>query len=146
MQLFEYGCGSSTLFFSKHVGTVKSVEHTEEWLKKIEPLAPDNTTIRHVPLSDKGEYASYISQFPQDFDIIVVDGRMRNDCIRCAVGKLKSDGIIILDDSDRESYHQGIDLLISNEFKRIDFCGLGPLGTMPHQTSVFYKPNNVLGI
>ncbi|HCM1204906.1 TPA: hypothetical protein N2883_004582, partial [Vibrio parahaemolyticus] len=36
-RVFEYGCGNSTLWWSKHVSQVIAVDHDEQWVEKIKP-------------------------------------------------------------------------------------------------------------
>ncbi len=50
------------------------------------------------------------------FDIVLVDGRDRNNCIFNAITALKENGIIILDDGERKRYEKGIDRLTREGF------------------------------
>lgn len=50
-------------------------------------------------------YAKTIDKYPdQSFDIIIVDGRARPSCIKHALPKLRSNGFLIVDNSEREYY------------------------------------------
>lgn len=50
-------------------------------------------------------YVKSIDTYPDGhFDIIVVDGRARPSCIRHALPKLKKDGWLLIDNSDRSYY------------------------------------------
>ena len=55
--------------------------------------------------------------------------------------------MIVLDDSERDTYKEGIKNLLDNRFKQLDFWGISP-GFISYNkcTSIFYRDNNVLGI
>ena len=51
------------------------------------------------------QYAKSIDVFPENyFDIIIVDGRARPSCIQQGIPKLKKNGWLIVDNSEREYY------------------------------------------
>ena len=91
-------------------------------------------------------YCEFITTQENDFDIIIIDGRDRVNCTKYAIYKLKKEGVIIFDNSDRKAYKDAYDLLASTGFRRIDFWGIGPINKYEWCTSVFYRNNNVLGI
>jgi len=50
-------------------------------------------------------YFSFIKEYPDNhFDFILVDGRARVECCLNGIPKLKSGGIFVLDNSDRDRY------------------------------------------
>ena len=52
-------------------------------------------------------YVEYIDEFPDEyFDIIMVDGRRRSDCLRRAIPKLRIGGALVLDNSERQEYQE----------------------------------------
>jgi hypothetical protein len=51
------------------------------------------------------QYAKTINAFPDNyFDIIIVDGRARPSCIQQGIPKLKKNGWLIIDNTEREYY------------------------------------------
>jgi len=51
------------------------------------------------------KYATFIDNYPKDyFDLILIDGRARPSCFKHAFDKVKDEGFIILDNSEREHY------------------------------------------
>ena len=82
----------------------------------------------------------------KEFDIVIVDGRDRVNCIRSAMHVTKEEGIIVLDDSERDAYQNGINYLLANDFKRIDFWGIAPGIYFKKCTTIFYKKNNNIGL
>jgi len=77
---------------------------------------------------------------------VIIDGRKRVNSTINSIQKLKPDGIIIFDNSERADYKQAIDLLTAKGFKRIDFWGIGPIIHEKTCTTVFYKQNNCIDI
>lgn len=130
----EFGSGSSTLYFASRVKKVVSIEHNHEWMKivkgKLEDMQlTDKVDYRFIPKGEasgrpghlesltsfniKGfgyrkefyEYIHAIADCDDDsFDFILVDGRARPECVFTTLPKLKSGGLLILDNSERERY------------------------------------------
>jgi precorrin-6B methylase 2 len=144
--LFEYGSGASTSYFSKKVQTVVSVEHDEQWFNLVKTNLPNNVTLIFEPLNTNGTYCRLIHQFNNKFDIVLVDGRDRVNCIKESISKLSERGIIILDNSNRERYNEIFEWMENKEFKQITFTGILPGGFKYDATTVFYKYGNCLEI
>lgn len=146
MEIFEYGSGNSTLWYAKKVRYVTSVEHEQNWYDKVKSNLPDNASIYYSHLVYGKEYCHFAKNLNKKFDLIIVDGRDRVNCIKNSIECLTSNGVIILDDSERSSYIDAIQYLINNGFKKIDFWGISPGLFYKKNTTVFYKNNNCLGI
>ena len=82
----------------------------------------------------------------QKFDIIIVDGRDRVNCCYQSLAALNENGVLVLDDSEREKYSDAIVFLKGKGFKELSFSGISPGLFYRKSTSVFYKANNCLGI
>lgn len=139
--VFEFGCGNSTLWWSKQVERVESCEHHKQWYERVRKDLPDNAT---CTLKAEEDYASFITEFSNEFDVIVIDGIDRVQCALNCVGALKEDGVIIWDNSDRLEYQEGYEFLIEQGFRRLEFSGLGPIVMIPTATTLFYRPDNCL--
>jgi hypothetical protein len=157
MKVFEYGSGGSTIFFAGRVNAVVSVEHDPAWHtlteQALEKLGLHNVTYllrEPCPASDGSfastdpayagqsfeTYVTSIDAYPDaTFDLVSVDGRARPACVIRAIPKVKPGGYLLLDDSDRPYYREGIDLLAGQA--RLDFRGVAPYKTEPSQTSVW---------
>lgn len=146
MEIFEYGSGNSTLWYAKKVRYVTSVEHEQNWYDKVKSNLPDNASIYYSHLVYGKEYCHFAKSLNKKFDLIIVDGRDRVNCIKNSIECLTSNGVIILDDSERSSYIDAIQYLINNGFKKIDFWGISPGLFYKKNTTIFYKNNNCLGI
>jgi len=161
-RVFEYGCGSSTLWLAARVGHLVSVEHNDHWYRRMsrelrersvgnvdlllrqpayEMVAKSGGRAGHIATGADWfeEYISVIADFPDEsFDVVIVDGRSRIPCLSAARSKVKPGGLIVLDDSDRERYHLAGDILA--EWPREDYRGIKPGLFGQHQTSVWTKP------
>jgi len=146
LSLFEYGSGNSTLFFAKLVGSVVSVECDPAWYKEILANMPENVTLRLCVPYDAEKYVAMIGEQGQKFDVVVVDAEERPRCLDAAPAWLTDGGVILLDDADKEAYRQGIESLLDRGFRKLDFEGLKPGGIRAYRTTIFYRPENVLGI
>jgi len=144
LEMFEYGSGYSTAYYAERAGAITSVEHHKGWFDIVEQTKPNNATLFYRGLDDSDAYCNCSSTQGKAFDIVVVDGRERVKCMESALKSLKDGGVILLDDSLRSRYQSGIDLMLENGFRKLDFLGLKPGGLGAHQTTIFYKDNNCL--
>lgn len=146
-RVFEWGSGNSTLFWSQNVKEVVSIEHNKRWYEKMSNIGLDNVKIRYCELEYGGEYSKAIFREGKVFDVVLIDGRDRVNCAKNAVSCLKEDGVIIWDNSERESYREGYTYLISNGFKQIEISSVVyGLPGIEEFTSIFYRENNCFGL
>jgi hypothetical protein len=146
LTMLEYGSGYSTLFYSKKLKHVHAVEHDEPWFKEMSGQMPPNVSLSHIALDTNDKYASFARNTALKFDIIIVDGRDRVNCIKQSIDSLSSAGVMVLDDSEREEYKDGILFLKSKGLRSIDFWGIAPGIFFRKCTTVFYRDGNCLGI
>ena len=146
MKILEFGSGNSTLYFGKKVEQVVAVEHDVNWYNKLEKKIPPNVNLVLSKADSSGSYINPITENKISFDIIVIDGLFRNECCKEGMEMLSNSGVIILDDSERTEYKEGINYIISKDFRRIDFWGISAGYLYSKATSIFYKPSNCLKI
>jgi uncharacterized membrane protein YbhN (UPF0104 family) len=125
-RVFEWGSGASTLWLAGRCGSVTSVEHDEDWARSLEPMLPDNATVRLVPPrpdaapavgSDKpgfegldfGAYVEAIDDVPGEFDLVVVDGRARSACLERGLPRLAEGGVLVFDNVERARYRTALE-------------------------------------
>jgi hypothetical protein len=144
--IFEFGSGNSTYFYAKYAGIVVSVEHDKKWYDKIVGRKPENSEMIFCELIRGGDYCQMPTKLEEKFDIIIVDGRDRVNCCKHAVDALSPNGVVVLDDSERDHYKGGIEFLLNNGFKQLAFTGISPGLFYLKATSVFYKDDNCLGL
>lgn len=135
-EVFEWGSGSSSIFWSTRAKSVISIEHNPDWYKKISRQRRSNMKI--YLKENKFEYIKSIGLTGKKFDIIVIDGEYRTDCCKLTLKKyLKKHGIIILDNSDWFPISRK--LLISQGLLEVAFSGFSPLNNYTLTTSFFFS-------
>ncbi|SEQ84810.1 class I SAM-dependent methyltransferase [Pedobacter rhizosphaerae] len=144
--IFEYGSGSSTIFYAERAKSVTSVEHDKGWFDRVKNTSPGNAEMIFCQLEKDGEYAQKAKLLNRKFDIIIVDGRDRVNCCKHSIDALSSHGVLVLDDSEREVYEPARAFLKQNGFKELSFSGISPGLFYEKATSVFYKADNCLEI
>lgn len=78
------------------------------------------------------KYVKAIDEYPGNyFDIIVVDGRARNCCIKRAIPHLKKGGFLVVDNTDRKYY--------TAEFPELQKSGKGKWEKTEFQGPVFFQ-------
>ncbi|OGB83706.1 hypothetical protein A3F66_05315 [candidate division TM6 bacterium RIFCSPHIGHO2_12_FULL_32_22] len=99
--ILELGSGSSTIWFAERADKLISFEHDVRWYNRVNSALPKNIDYRLF----KGSYFIEIELLPDNyFDLILVDGKDRLECIKNSITKIKSGGILMLDDAQREQY------------------------------------------
>ncbi len=133
--VFEYGSGNSTIFWSKVAKSVVSVENNENWYQAIfQKLNYQNSQIHFI--DNEELYIHHILEYSQEFDVIIVDGSFnRYQCAKCAIKKLKKGGLIILDNSDW--WIKTAEFLRSNNLIQVDMTGFSPINGYTLTTSLF---------
>lgn len=114
VDVFEYGCGGSTLWFAERCKEVASVEHDLLWFKDIHSKSPRNVKIDRVDLG-KNYITSVYLYHP---DLVLIDGRNRKACAQ-SVREISPDAII-WDDAQRE-YYQCTMGIFDEDYKHRDF-------------------------
>ena len=161
MQVFEWGSGGSTIFFSKRVQSVVTIEHDTKWYSAVNrQLRLSNTRNVRLVLCNpeesktrEGAYASTdeaykglsfrryveaIEIYPDGFfDLVVVDGRARASCLSHAWVKIRPGGYLLLDNSDRSEYQRAKEPL--SDWEEQKFYGPGPYNYYSWQTTVWEK-------
>lgn len=138
-KVFEYGSGNSTLWWSKRAKHITSVENDEAWYKKIKDSLKTKNAIYHL----EKKQSKYISMASNDFDIFIVDGSYRRECIKHLVnlkkGRTALALMIILDNADW--YPKSVRFLQKKlGWLQIDFHGFAPINRYTMSTSIFLNP------
>jgi len=144
--VFEFGSGNSTIFYAERARSVYSVEHDKDWFDKSSKIDLPNIKMIHCELQQDGEYSKSASSTHKKFHMIIVDGRDRVNCCKEAIKALTEDGVIVLDDSEREKYTEAHTFFKDQGFKHLPFTGMAPGVIVSKCTSVFYRSINCLDI
>lgn len=157
--VFEYGSGASSLWLAKRCQYVTAVEHDTTWFKYIQEKTADYENIDiilqkpdNVKCKDKiyhshkrgfhkysfSQYAISIEKTKTKYDIIIIDGRARNACLKHAKSMLANDGIIVFDNANRRRYRKAIK---QSGFEALEFKGLTP--ALPYaETTLILREEN----
>lgn len=129
VRVFEYGSGASTVWLGRRAYEVHSVEHHAEFAELMTAKVADmpQVTLRHVPARpvpagrpvipsarfgysgmDFTDYVQSIDAVGGQFDLIIVDGRARSECLHRAADRLAADGLLVFDNSNRRRYQQAL--------------------------------------
>jgi hypothetical protein len=134
--VFEWGSGNSSLFFSERCHSVISIESNPEWFEYVSKNKSANQT---VIFSEKADYVEKIKSFNKKFDIIIIDDILRYQCAQIAQNYLNVGGIIILDNSDW--FKKTAVKIASENLIQIDFHGFGPINNYCWTTTIFLSKN-----
>ncbi len=146
MLVFEYGSGGSTKWLAPKIKHITAVEDHKEWKEFVEKEMPQNVSLIYQPIDDQNSYAKAIQKLSQKFDVVIVDGKERNECVKHCLSNLSDTGIIILDDSFREEYQASFKFLETKGFKKLNFWGMKSVVSLKSCTTVFYRSANVFNI
>lgn len=142
-KVLEFGAGMGTIWWSSRVAEAKAIEHDESWAN----LVARQCTARldHVTNSSPEEYISpAFGAGP--YDVVIVDGIFRRECLGAALDLVTDAGVIILDDAQRPEYQPSILNVRSKGFRSIEFHGPQPVSKHLGCTEIFYRDRNVLNI
>ena len=111
-RVLEYGCGASTIWFSKRALSVESIEHDRGWFEKVvlalQQEHVKNVSLHHIPWDN--DYENYVQAGrilgakSRGFDVVIVDGRRRVKCVKAIAEFVAPDGMIVLDNAERMIY------------------------------------------
>lgn len=104
--MIEFGAGRSTAWFSSRVNKLTSIETDSQWYEKVsnEIKNLDQTEIFH--LSQENEFINFIKEKEdKSIDIVLIDGAYRDTCANDILNKMKSGGLIIIDNANRFLYN-----------------------------------------
>lgn len=95
MSIFEYGCGISTMWWKDKTEKCAGVDDNLKWSNGcIVPLLNDDTI-------DKKRYIE--SCLNEKYDIIIIDGIYRNECLPYALKCINNGGYLIWDNWNQQT-------------------------------------------
>ena len=130
INIIEWGTGNGTIYFSKFLeeNGVKfkwySIENFLPWHNKVMRMLKENNLSGKVSLNlkclteesdkmlqERADMTEYI-EFPKilgiRFNIILIDGRKRKECLDFAASVLAPGGVVVLHDAERVQYQDGL--------------------------------------
>jgi predicted O-methyltransferase YrrM len=101
--VLEFGSGRSTVWLARKSQAVMSIEDCKAWYEKVTTILSkfklDNVDYRFLAGND---YTHAADTADKMFDLIVIDGSYRSQCLENAHRYLKPGGYLYLDNSDTE--------------------------------------------
>ena len=140
LSVFEFGTGSSSLFWAARARQVFAVENDPAWHARIAAQRPPNLQLYLREAKDG--YVACLAEQHERFDLIVIDGRWRRACARLAPQHLREGGLLVLDNTDWHP-RTAADLRAAG-FLQVDFSGFGPLNAYAWTTSLFLRADTRL--
>ncbi|WP_158021321.1 class I SAM-dependent methyltransferase [Mycolicibacterium chubuense] len=160
--VFEYGGGASTLWLLDQGATTITVEDNHDWYRALLARLPEGIDVRFIqsgegasPDKASEQYTNAIEQErDESFDLVIVDGQGRRECVLAAAPKVKPGGMLLLDDSQytdhdppqrgnltrlRPRYEDLPNHLVGWETHHLR--GIKPGTWLPIQTTVLIKPS-----
>jgi hypothetical protein len=131
--VFEYGCGGSTVFWSRVAQHVDSVEDNERFCLDVRAVLPSNGDLFFE--RDPDDYVRAIER-RGPYDIIVIDGHSRVRCSEIAPAHLKPGGFVILDNSDW--FPEASANLRAADLIEVDMAGMAPIADCVTTTSFYF--------
>lgn len=141
-RVFEWGAGMSTVWYDRNCAEVHAVENNAAWHREVEA----RTGRAKIYLLEGSAYVAKIHEFPPEyFDLVSVDGFQRHECCRAALGHLKTGGLLLVDNTDKDRTTGG-DLFRTDELLCsatglgvLRFVGWAPGNFAPQETTVCVK-------
>lgn len=146
-RVFEWSSGMSTVWFERHCGEVHAVEDDAAWFQLV------SAKIRRAQLYHLRDqaYVDKIRDFPEGyFDLVSIDGNQRLACFEIAEQYLKPDGVLLIDNTDKDRTARGdlfkIDQLVvgRSDLRVHRFTGWAPGNFFPQETTICYRDPNLI--
>lgn len=138
-RVFEFGSGMSTLWFAERCSQVVSVESDAKWHRSVAEKTREMSNVQTIYASSKENYLRAIATAGEKFDLILIDGLYRQECVDLARSYLNQDGIVIVDNTDtvHELADQVQKLFSDSEIKA--FRGWVPGNLHPIETTIIQR-------
>jgi predicted O-methyltransferase YrrM len=97
----ETGSGNSTLWLARRVAYLRSVEEDPRWYAHIRAALPNNVDYQCVDLDEAPDrYCALQEAEGATYQLVIVDGAQRDQCMRTALRAVSPGGWIYLDNLD----------------------------------------------
>lgn len=146
LSLFEYGSGNSTIWWTRRVADMVSIEHDPQWHAHVMERTRNAANLEYI-LSDREAYEARITSYAKAFDIVAIDGICRPGCAENALTHIARFGgtIVILDNSD---WYPALTAFVTRQLRwsRVDMSGFGPINDYTWTTSIWLNQEKAGGL
>jgi hypothetical protein len=138
--ILEFGGGQSTLWWSERAHSVLTIEDDAAWFARLRRRVGRNVRLHHIPVDHLTRSVAPIravldaSGVPS-FDVIVIDGHLREELTPLAFGYLSRSGALIFDDAEGYGFYEEIS---TRNCSRVDFFGFAPGVSLRRCTSLVF--------
>jgi SAM-dependent methyltransferase len=144
-RVLEFGCGGSTIWLSKRVKEIVSIEDNQKWSEFIGKKLNGGSNL--ILVRDIHDFNSYNDRIQGTFDIIIIDNM--GNRMRCAVNSLpylSDTGVVVWDNTDGPDWPEIRNFFTMKGFAEISFTGMVAQELSLSRTTVFYRQGNCLSI
>ncbi len=142
-RVLEFGAGGGTSWWCAHAGEILAVEHHAGWARSV--AAACRAEVITADEASADAYAN-AARGRGPFDVVVVDGLYRPQCLALAPSLATGEGVIVLDDAQRGEYAPTISALLAQGWRSLPMHGPQPVSKHPGCTLFLYRDGNVLGL
>lgn len=107
--VWEIGSGFSTIWLSKPVSFVTSIEADQAWFEKLKGIIAKNgicnVELRYEWVAER--MADFSAAADESLDLLFIDGGPRSWCLRNGFSKVKRGGAIYLDNWENTGFWEG---------------------------------------
>ncbi|MCI5051908.1 MAG: class I SAM-dependent methyltransferase [Simkaniaceae bacterium] len=112
-KILEFGAGASTVWLAKRTNQLISIEHNPKFYRLTKQLLQRHGLVQNVDFRLLARsYAKVCAEFNEaSMDMILIDGRDRAQCLEASISILKSGGLLVLDNAERQRYQEAMALV-----------------------------------
>jgi predicted O-methyltransferase YrrM len=134
--VFEFGSGHSTLYWAELGAEVCSVEDHPGWFELVQQHITAFPQNRVFLEQEQAGYLARIDSIGGLFDMVLVDGSHRKECLEPAIRHLKPGGLLVVDNTDWH-WFDDVDDLLPRNWKRKTCAGWAPFIGHRSETSIW---------
>lgn len=142
-RIFEFGSGMSTLWFARSCRQVISAESDSEWYRLVREQSRDMPNVQVVHAISKADYLGSLAAAGGKFDLILVDGLYRSQCVDLVRPHLAPGGLLVADDTDT---FPELEIKVQQTFpdgQILAFRGWVSGNLHPHETTVVHSASGL---
>ena len=138
-RVFEFGSGHSTVYWAKKGVELFSVEDDAAWFEMVAAKLKGNADVHLFFEQEHWDYVGRVGKCAGTFDIVLVDGSHRKDCMLAAMPMLKPGGLLVVDNTEWHWFQKAFQRM-PPDWKMRNYPGCAPFIGHMSQTTIWGKP------
>ncbi len=138
-RVFEFGSGHSTVYWAEKGAELYSVEDDAFWFGMMQTKLQGRPDVHLFFEQEHWDYVGRVGKCEGTFDIVLVDGSHRKDCMLAAMPMLKPGGLLVVDNTDWH-WFQKVFPRMPPDWVVHHYPGCAPFIGHASQTTVWVKP------